>query len=309
MKPSFSIACYAALFAATSLYADTAPKDPLVNGSPDSPTATGGGGSATGTGGSATGARRLTVEGPAPAVGRQDLNNVSIRYEVFSLSLADAAALQRENLSDPAGYAKLVAMVAKKEAKQETLTVLRTKSGQKATAESIFEQIYPTEYETPSHPDALGVSIVPRKAPPPSNDGTAPPKSPATIPDSSKLADAPTVGDLAGVATPATPTGFTTRNVGDTLEIEPNVGDDEHWIDLRLVPERVTRVGTSIAGQGLSRTEMPEFESQRVNTGATVEVGKPFLLGTLNRPPVSKGDADSANRIWFAFVTADYAKR
>jgi hypothetical protein len=31
--------------------------------------------------------------------------------------------------------------------------------------------------------------------------------------------------------------------------------------------------------------------------------GLPFLLGTMNRPPVSKVDADSDNRIWFAFVT------
>ncbi|WP_338285728.1 hypothetical protein [Luteolibacter sp. LG18] len=234
--------------------------------------------------------------------------NLAIRYETFSLSIAEAATLTRENPRDNELYAKLVAMVAKKEAKQEALVLLRTKSGQKATAESISEQIYPTEFEPPNLPEALGASFIARKGPDVKNaDGTTA-KQPVQMPNAAALIDAPSISELAGLATPSTPTSFETRNVGDTLEIEPTLGEDNHTIDLRIVPDRVTRTGDSSSGQGLSRCEMPIFESQRVNTSATLEIGKPFLLGTVNRPPVSKVDADSANRIWFAFVTANIAK-
>jgi hypothetical protein len=67
-------------------------------------------------------------------------------------------------------------------------------------------------------------------------------------------------------------------------------------------------VGVSEHGTGLSKTTFPEFEVQKLIGSATVTPGQPFLLGTINRPPVSKVDADSANRIWFAFVTVDSVK-
>ena len=39
--------------------------------------------------------------------------------------------------------------------------------------------------------------------------------------------------------TPTTPTSFTTRNTGVTLEVEPVVGPDGYTIDLSLVPQVV----------------------------------------------------------------------
>ncbi|GAA5130852.1 hypothetical protein JIN84_05260 [Luteolibacter yonseiensis] len=223
--------------------------------------------------------------------------NISVCYEMFSLPLSMAAKLHRERLADPELYERLVAAVNKETVRQETVTVLRCRSSQKATAESIGEQIYPTEYEPAG---ASGPPVVP-VAPPPVKDGQPP------VVTGSKAGSAE-VTKAHGTNGPATPTSFDTRNAGVTLEFEATLSDDEKLVDLRLVPERVTMVGRTSYGQGVSATEMPAFETQRVNTAATVRINRPFLLGTMNRPPVSKADPDSANRVWFAFITATLAK-
>jgi hypothetical protein len=236
---------------------------------------------------------------PPPATVVDEVpKNISICYETFSLPLAMAAKIQREQLSDSELYSRIIAAVEKKEAQQESFTVLRAKSGQKAKTESVSEQIYATEFEPPELPQSVGVSIIPAEV----KDDSSP------IPDTSKLKDAADLESFAGLKTPATPTSFQARNVGNTFEIEPTLGADNKILDLRLAPEHVTLVGQSTNGQGLSKTEMPIFEAQRINTSATFFVGQPFLLGTVSRPPNSKVDPDSATRVWFSFVTGTLAK-
>ena len=224
--------------------------------------------------------------------------NVSVCYETFSLPLAMAAKIQREQLTDSELYARILGAVEKEEARQESFTVLRARSGQKATTESISEQIYASEFEPPELPNTIGVSIIPAEV----KEASSP------IPDTSKLKDAADLDSFADLKTPATPTSFQTRNVGNTFEIEPTLGADNKILDLRLAPEHVALVGQSTNGQGLSKTEMPIFEAQRINTSASFFIGQPFLLGTVSRPPNSKVDPDSATRVWFAFVTATLAK-
>lgn len=242
-------------------------------------------------------ATNTTPAAAAPATPR----NLALRFEDFSLDLATAAELQRAGLGDAELYERLVAMVGKKEARQESLTVIRARSGEKALAESILETIYATEYEPPELPNTVGVSISPPET---AADGTAP----TAVPDTTKLAGAVTASQLGDLRTPGTPTSFETRNTGRTVEVEPTADQTGSIIDIRFALENVVHVGTSKHGQGLSLVEMPEFESQRTTTAATVSVGKPFLIGTANRPPNSKVDADAANRIWFAYVTASFAK-
>ena len=224
--------------------------------------------------------------------------NISICYETFSLPLAMAAKIQREQLTDSELYARLTGAVEKEEARQESFTVLRAKSGQKATTESVSEQIYAMEFEPPEIPNTIGVSIIPAEV----KDDSSP------IPDTSKLKDAAEGDSFEGLKTPAMPTSFQTRNVGNTFEIEPTLSTDNKILDLRLAPAHVALVGQSTNGQGLSKTEMPIFEAQRMTTSASFFIGQPFLLGTVSRPPNSKVDPDSANRVWFAFVTATLAK-
>jgi len=219
--------------------------------------------------------------------------NISLRYETFSLPLADAAALQRKNPADAAFYQALVDMVARKQAVQESFTMVRARSGEKALAESISETIYPTGVEPPELPNSISLSVSGELAK--TNGEPAPAAAAAAASEET-------------VRTPATPKDFETRNEGITFEVEPTLSQDRASVDLRCAPDHITRAGISSWGQGLSRVEVPQFESQRVTTAASLVVGKPFLLGTVNRPPLSKVDADAANRIWFAFVTADLAR-
>jgi hypothetical protein len=209
--------------------------------------------------------------------------NISICYEDFSLPLAMAAALQQEQLTDAELYAKVRASLGKDAGKdivrQETFVVARAPSGHKASVEHVTEIIYPTEYAPANAFDASAVTPA------------QPKPSPVCIPSA-----------------PAIPTAFETRNVGFTLEIEPILSEADKNVNLRFVPERVTLVGQSIAGQDISKTEMPIFEVQRMNTSSRLKMNVPFMIGTMNLPANSKQDPDSAKRVWFAFVTATLSK-
>lgn len=218
--------------------------------------------------------------------------NLSVCYEDFSLPLSLAATLQREGPTDPVLYAKILAALGKDTVRQETFLVLGGKSGQKVNNESITEMIYPTEFEPPRVSNAVSTGV------------TGLNKEGKEI----QAPIAPVPGPVGIARIPATPSAFETRNTGFTFEMEATLSDDLRMADLRLVPEHVTLVGHSKAGQEFSTTEMPIFESQRVNTSITTKVNEPFLLGTVSRPPVSKQDPDSANRVWFAFVTVTLVK-
>ena len=149
----------------------------------------------------------------------------------------------------------------------------------------------PTEFEEPQLSDAVTTGV-----PGTDKDGKATPAGPLPVP-----------GPVAIARTPATPTAFETRNLGFTFEMEPTFSDHQH-IDLRTVVEHVDFAGRSAWGQEFSTIEMPNFEAHRLNIAVMLKVGEPFLLGTINRPPVSTLDPDSANRVWFAFITAKLAK-
>ena len=231
---------------------------------------------------------KATAEKPAveePAAEEVEPLNISICYEAFSLPLAMAADLQREQLPDPALYAKMVAGLGDEFIRQEIMQVIRAKSGQKATIESISEHLYATEYQSGKI----------------SNSGADTPEEPK--------ADAKPGTEMAGVARlPALPTAFETRNVGNTIQVEPALGEDQKFVELRLLTEQVTLAGRTTQGQEFSTVEMPEFEKNVIDTSPTIRINQPFLLGTNSRPPVSKVDPDSANRVWFAFVTATLPK-
>ncbi len=211
--------------------------------------------------------------------------HTSVCFEVFSLDLADAAELRRKVAGDGKLYNEILARVAKKQAVQEYFSVLRARSGEKALLENISEFIYPTEYEKPAVPNSLTLH------PPGRGEGPA--------------ASGEEKSGLPAVIAEAMPNAFETRNAGFTLEVEPTIGGNGMVIDLRIAPNFTTLAERAKFGKGASETEMPVFETQSLHTSATVWAGQPFLLGTPSRPPVSKVDADSAKRVWFAFVTVD----
>jgi len=86
-----------------------------------------------------------------------------------------------------------------------------TKSGQKATITLSREFPYPQEFEPPQVPQNSG--------------------------GGSSVVGVSSVSDP--IVTPSFPTSFTTRNLGVTLEVEPQIGPDGYTIDLNLTPEVV----------------------------------------------------------------------
>ena len=168
----------------------------------------------------------------------------------------------------------------KKGADVMTAPSILAKSGESATIEVIREFIYPTEYEPPELPQEVGVT--------------------------SQNADAGVGGGGAQIfpVTPATPTGFETRNTGVTLEIEPTIGENNYSIDLRFAPELVEfegfinygspiqTLGQDIFGNPVSititenRIEMPVFATRRVTTGLTIYDGYTVAVGGLMREDV-----------------------
>lgn len=216
---------------------------------------------------------------------------VSIRFEAFSMEAADAAALLRSGLEGKGLYDRILQKIEKKEATQETVIVLRARSGEKALVEGISEQIYPTEFEPPFVPLTSAPTPAPQKGSAPAAAAPATPAAPAAM------------YNTPGGPAPACPTSFETRNTGWTLEIEPTIGGDNKVIDLRFAPNYTVKAGVNVAGEGLSRTEMPIFETQRVDTALTLRANVPFFVGTLNRAPMAQVDPQTAKRVWFSFVT------
>ncbi len=163
----------------------------------------------------------------------------------------------------------------------ETL-LCTARNGQKATSESIEEFIYPTEYEPATLPDKIDVKPT---------DTTG--KTEGTRPD-------PAVGP--------TPTAFSTRNLGSTLEIEPTLRDDLKTIDLHFIPEIVYHVGNEIWGEwkgehGNSPVQMPTFYAIRTNTSVTLDNGHYMLTAALS--PKSKEGKPDFTRKLMIFVKAD----
>jgi general secretion pathway protein D len=155
-----------------------------------------------------------------------------------------------------------------------TAPSVTAKSGQKATIEVVREFIYPTEYDPPQLPNSVGAT-----------DGGS--NTNVNIGGSSASSSFP--------VTPSTPTAFTTRNTGVTLEIEPTIGDNDFVVDLRFAPEIVEfegfiNYGSPISAGGVviteNRIEMPVFSSRRVKTQLTIYDGYTVAVGGLMREDV-----------------------
>ncbi len=217
--------------------------------------------------------------------------SLTICYETFSVPLALAAKFQREDKSDTEIYALLGAGQEKEGIRLESFDVMSSGSGRKALTEAINERIYPTEFKPPSIPDTVGVAI----------------PTPPSAPEAAKLERARTFGKFESLRAPVLVTATDSRNTGRTFQYETTIVNDS-IVSLQVHPEHVTFVGRSSWGQGSATAEMPTFETQRFKTEVYARHGQPMLLGTISRPPVSVVDSESAQRVWFAFVTVKIVK-
>jgi len=182
-----------------------------------------------------------------------------------------------------------------------------TKSGIKATIKVIREFPYPTEFNPP-------------QVPPPSTGSQS---------QSATVASGIVV--TSGAVTPSTPSAFEKRDLGVSLEVEPQVGADNYTIDLSLSPEVVefdgfVNYGSPINGprydpaliaggnpSGIGSfvitpnvINQPIFSVRKVTTSVSIWDGQTVALGGLIREDVQKvndkvpvlGDIPLAGRLF-----------
>jgi hypothetical protein len=162
------------------------------------------------------------------------------------------------------------------QAKLMETCMLVCRSGEKATLESIREEIYPTEYQ--------------------------PPGRPCGNPSNGRLASDPPINPAFRA-----PTAFETRNTGVTFEVEPLLESDG-TIDPRLSPEIVNRLRLEtwmehVDQWGDGSIRMPIYESWRFNTSVSVAPGKFELITALT--PKTNAPAPAVTRKILVFVRAD----
>jgi hypothetical protein len=105
-----------------------------------------------------------------------------------------------------------------------------------------------------------------------------------------------------------TPSGFETRELGSSLEIEPTLGQDNRTIDLRFVPSITYHVGNENWAEwkddlGDQSVKTPKMYSLRVNTSATLLAGEPLFIAAVS-PKDADGHADFTRKVMI-FVRCD----
>ena len=241
-----------------------------------------------------------------PPEDRQGVTNLSHCYEVFSLPLAQAAFWQRQKLSDTELYKRMVDGLTNNTVIQENYTIMRLRSGEKSSSNAIVEYIYPTEYAPGKIPNSVGIAFTSPQTMENKANTTTKKAIPST--HAERLKNAPPLDSLSGIKTFSVPTSFETRHLGDSFEISSAINDSGTLVDLRIYAEHVKFVENTPWGQGQALVEQPEFETQSLKLGITAHVGRPVMLGTLNRTPDSKIDPNSANKVFYAFMTVSVAK-
>ena len=213
----------------------------------------------------------------------RDATNISLAYEVFSLPLAKAAELQRKGLTDSALYTEVLGV-----GKLERFIVVRTKSNSRSVTTCGTDYLHPTEFEPPKTLADPGDKR---------SDETRGAR--ATLPTDVPSGSFP--------SNPATPTSFSTRQLGDSLEIEPTLSPDRKVVDIGLSVSHSVFVRREKWGHGLAEVEQPQFESQKLNTNVTASIGSPRLIGTLSLPSGDGLITRAEPIIWFCFITPTIA--
>lgn len=208
-------------------------------------------------------------------------------FEVFSLPIGEASALLRSQKTHPEIYEILV-----KKANLEAVSATSGITAYKNTNESINEKIYPTEFKRPN----IFLGGRPERSP----------NKNQTNKESKRASDLPATDgskSLSGLAIPALPTDFETRNMGLTVELEVEVGPVVGEYSFRIAPEMVYYIGRDSWGEGSSKSEMPNILAQRITSTGTTVAGQPFFLGTMSRFQGLESDKDLPKRVWFAMLT------
>ncbi len=232
-----------------------------------------------------------------------------IRFEWIEMSQGEFAKLMAE--PDPATpkihqssndgplRAKVEELIKEQKARIIDASFLMAKSGMRAKVESIRELIYATEYD--------GASLkLPSK--PNDSDKDAAPTEPREDAEEKRAANTSKDSDEEPLLLLPNPVAFETRNVGTTVEVDPQIGPDGLTIDLNMSPEIVYHVGDESWGKyesehGKVELKMPTFYSMRLTTAVTMFAGEYCFVG-VQSPPGPDGKPDLEKKVMI-FVKAD----
>lgn len=193
-----------------------------------------------------------------------------VMVEVFSLPFADAADLRREMKGAGKVYGELVKRVDQEKAALEEFFVIKGGVGKKSETASFEDYLYATEYEPPELPNSV-----------------------LNEPQSEEAAMT--------FVSPASPSAFTSKNLGSDLRIFIKDSDDDS-LKLKLDLNKLALMERVSWGQGLATVEMPKFTSHGLADELTLAKGKTAFLGTMS-PPKADKKLDE-RRVWLAFATA-----
>ena len=232
-------------------------------------------------------ATALCLGWTSPAWAKDDELSVRVQVEFFELShelMTELMAVDHPP-ADNDLRKQLAALVKKKTARIIETQVVTARNGKGTTVEAIEEFTYPTEYEPAEIPTEVNVV---------------------------KDEDNKVTIDARDVATGPTPTAFETRNLGSTLQVEPNVGEDGETIDLRFSPELVYHVRNEVWAEWSGKTGdadivMPIFYSMRCSGAITIRSGNYRLVAAVS-PKGEDGHPDYDRKV-FVMVRADVVRK
>lgn len=100
--------------------------------------------------------------------------------------------------------------------------------------------------------------------------------------------------------TPNSPAAYETRQVGQSIEFNAAVNGFD-WIEMKVVTEIVQRTGDLDFGKAESKSTMPIFHNQSINTTLEFESGSVALLGSTR--PLASHNAKHKDPVWVWFVS------
>jgi len=204
-----------------------------------------------------------------PAIIRAYMQLIEVPHATFT------ALMNGKDNAGPALHARVLGMTKSGKAKLVETSLITTRSGQRATIESVREEIYPTDYGLPS----FGGPVILWK-------------NPFTFPRGGQ----------------ATPTAYETRNTGTTLLVEPSANQESKTIDLHFNPEIVDPLGLTTWSESRDRwgdnsCRMPEFETWKTNCSITLKSGRIELVTVFSPKPAD--EQSTTTRKILCFVRAD----
>lgn len=207
-----------------------------------------------------------------------------LQFEVISLPPLAARKALIANPIEAGLYQWLDGELEKKDSgvMLERTCTLRVRGGQRSKVEGINEYAYPTEFDPGQIPQNISLAV-PADAPP-KDAGNGRIFSPWP-------------------STSTTPTAFTFRHLGWTVEAELTFSEDRKSADLNLAPVLVHVVAQIPVGLN-GEVRNPVFETQKSSTQVHAWVGQPALVSTLS-PPTNTGvpGGNKSDRVWLLFVT------